>query len=142
MRSYLLAGNTRHYDGVITALEARGLRVLPAFASGLDNRPAVERFFMHEGRPAIDALVSLTGFSLVGGPAYNDARAAEDLLACGVDAASSLAVGQCRFSSVQASANQFEPIAIASWWSFISTTGRPTAFGENRSEVEAPRPFE
>ncbi|QIM54597.1 magnesium chelatase subunit H [Hydrogenophaga crocea] len=81
MRSYLLAGNTRHYDGVITALEARGLRVLPAFASGLDNRPAIERFFMHEGRPAIDALVSLTGFSLVGGPAYNDARGAEDTLA-------------------------------------------------------------
>ena len=60
----------------------------------------------------------------------------------GVDAASSLAVGQCRFSSVQASANQFEPIAIASWRSFISTTGRPTAFGEKRSDVEAPRPFE
>ncbi len=29
----------------------------------------------------IDALVSLTGFSLVGGPAYNDARAAEETLA-------------------------------------------------------------
>lgn len=35
MRSYLLAGNTAHYDGVITALEARGLRVIPAFAAGL-----------------------------------------------------------------------------------------------------------
>ncbi len=81
MRSYLLAGNTRHYDGVIAALEARGLRVLPAFATGLDNRPAVERYFLKDGKPAIDALVSLTGFSLVGGPAYNDARAAEDLLA-------------------------------------------------------------
>lgn len=81
MRSYLLAGNTRHYDGVIEALEARGLDVVPAFSSGLDARPAVERFFMAGGRPAIDALVSLTGFSLVGGPAYNDARAAEELLA-------------------------------------------------------------
>ena len=33
MRSYLLAGNAKHYDGVITAMEARGLRVVPAFAS-------------------------------------------------------------------------------------------------------------
>jgi magnesium chelatase subunit H len=29
----------------------------------------------------IDALVSLTGFSLIGGPAYNDAQAAENILA-------------------------------------------------------------
>ncbi len=80
MRSYLLAGNARHYDGVITALEARGLSVVPAYASGLDARPAVERFFMKEGRATVDAVISLTGFSLVGGPAYNDARAAEDML--------------------------------------------------------------
>ncbi|MEE7465793.1 magnesium chelatase subunit H [Methylobacterium oryzae] len=81
MRSYVLAGNTAHYDGVIAALEARGLDVVPAFASGLDNRPAVDAFFMRDGRARIDALVSLTGFSLVGGPAYNDAAAAEAMLA-------------------------------------------------------------
>jgi magnesium chelatase subunit H len=81
MRSYLLAGNSAHYDGVITALEARGLRVVPAFASGLDARPAIERFFLRDGQPVIDALLSLTGFSLVGGPAYNDAHAAEETLA-------------------------------------------------------------
>jgi len=81
MRSYVLAGNTAHYDGVIESFEARGLRVIPAFASGLDARPAVERFFFRDGRPAVDALVSLTGFSLVGGPAYNDAEAAEEILA-------------------------------------------------------------
>ncbi len=81
LRSYVLAGNARHYDGVIEALEARGLRVIPAFASGLDARPAVERYFRRDGRSAVDAIVSLTGFSLVGGPAYNDARAAEALLA-------------------------------------------------------------
>ncbi len=82
MRSYLLAGNAGHYDGVITALEARGLNVIPAFASGLDSRPAIERFFIDaQGRPGVDAVVSLTGFSLVGGPAYNDAKAAEEILA-------------------------------------------------------------
>lgn len=80
MRAYVLAGDAAHYDAVIAALEAKGLRVIPAFASGLDARPAVEAFFMHDGKPAIDALVSLTGFSLVGGPAYNDAEAAEAML--------------------------------------------------------------
>ena len=81
MRSYVLAGNAAHYDGVIAALEARGLRVIPAFASGLDARPAVAKYFRRDGRTLVDAVVSLTGFSLVGGPAYNDARAAEATLA-------------------------------------------------------------
>ena len=81
LRSYLLAGNCRHYDDVIAALEARGLRVIPAFAAGLDNRPAIDAFFKENGATTIDALVSLTGFSLVGGPAYNDSKAAEDTLA-------------------------------------------------------------
>ncbi len=80
LRSYVLAGNAAHYDGVIAALEARGLRVIPAFASGLDQRAAVERYFMQNGVAAVDAVVSLTGFSLVGGPAYNDSRAAEAVL--------------------------------------------------------------
>jgi magnesium chelatase subunit H len=81
MRSYLVAGNSAHYDGIIAALEAKGLRVVPAFASGLDARPAAERYFMRDGISTVDAVVSLTGFSLVGGPAYNDARAAEEILA-------------------------------------------------------------
>jgi len=81
MRSYVLAGNAAHYDGVIAGLEAKGLRVIPVFSSGLDARPAIERYFFRQGVPIVDAVVSLTGFSLVGGPAYNDARAAEALLA-------------------------------------------------------------
>ncbi len=68
LRSYLLAGNTGHYDGVIQAIEARGLSVVPAFAMGLDSRPAIEAFFAKNGKPTVDAVVSLTGFSLVGGP--------------------------------------------------------------------------
>jgi magnesium chelatase subunit H len=81
LRSYLLSNNAGHYDGVIAALEARGLRVIPAFASGLDSRPAIDEFFVKDGVVTVDAVVSLTGFSLVGGPAYNDAKAAEDVLA-------------------------------------------------------------
>lgn len=81
MRSYVLAGNTLHYDAVIRALESRGLRVVPAFAGGLDARPAVDQFFKGEQGVSIDALVSLTGFSLIGGPAYNDSSAAEEMMA-------------------------------------------------------------
>ncbi len=81
MRSYLLAGNAAHYDGVIASLEAKGLRVVPAFSAGLDARPAIDRYFVKDGRATIDALVSLTGFSLIGGPAYNDAKSAEEILA-------------------------------------------------------------
>jgi magnesium chelatase subunit H len=80
MRSYVLSGDTAHYDAVIRALQARGLRVLPAFAGGLDGRPAIAAFFRNESGAKIDALLSLTGFSLVGGPAYNDNAAALEVL--------------------------------------------------------------
>ena len=81
LRSYILSANARHYDGVINALEARGLNVVPAFSSGLDQRDAVAAYFKTDGVASVDAVVSLTGFSLVGGPAYNDAEAAEQVLA-------------------------------------------------------------
>ena len=80
MRSYVLASDTAHYDAVIRRFEARGLRVLPAFAGGLDGRPAIERFFRDAHGVKIDAMVSLTGFSLVGGPAYNNSEAAVEVL--------------------------------------------------------------
>lgn len=80
MRSYVLAGNTAHYDGVIQALAARGLQALPVFASGLDAREAVDAYFRDDAGSRVDAVVSLTGFSLVGGPAYNDAAAAGETL--------------------------------------------------------------
>jgi magnesium chelatase subunit H len=80
-RSYLLAGNTAHYDAVIAGLEGQGLTVVTAFASGLDARAAIELAFRDtQGRTTIDAMLSLTGFSLVGGPAYNDAQAAQAIL--------------------------------------------------------------
>ena len=76
LRSYVLASDCAHYDAVIRAFEARGMRVIPAFAGGLDGQPAIDAYFM--GR--VDALVSLTGFSLIGGPAYNDSAKAVALL--------------------------------------------------------------
>ncbi|MGY6412491.1 MAG: magnesium chelatase subunit H [Alkalilacustris sp.] len=81
LRSYILAGDTAHYDAAIRALEARGLRVLPGFAGGLDGRPAIDAYFRDKTSVRIDTMVSLTGFSLIGGPAYNDSDAAVKVLA-------------------------------------------------------------
>ena len=80
LRSYLLGRDTGHYDGMIEMLEAQGLRVIPAFANGLDSRPAIDKYFMKNGKAMVDAVVNLTGFSLVGGPAYNDVDAAVETL--------------------------------------------------------------
>ena len=76
LRSYILAGDTAHYDAVIQAFEARGITCLPVFAAGLDGRPAIAAYLAGK----VDAMVSLTGFSLVGGPAYNDSAAAVQVL--------------------------------------------------------------
>lgn len=80
MRSYVLSADTKHYDAVIRAMEERGLQVIPAFAGGLDARPAIDTYFKDSKGVKVDALVSLTGFSLVGGPAYNDNDAAVKVL--------------------------------------------------------------
>ena len=80
MRSYVLANDTAHYDAVIRAFEAKGIAVVPAFAAGLDGRPAIAAYFRNDDVTTIDAMVSLTGFSLVGGPAYNDSTAAIEVL--------------------------------------------------------------
>ncbi len=80
LRSYVLGKDSNHYDGVIRALESRGLNVIPAFAGGLDQRPAIETLMMKDGKATVDAVINLTGFSLVGGPAYSDAKAAEEIL--------------------------------------------------------------
>ena len=77
LRSYILASDTAHYDAVIRELESKGLAVVPAFAGGLDGRPAISAWMQDK----VDALISLTGFSLVGGPAYNDSPAAVATLA-------------------------------------------------------------
>ncbi len=81
MRSYVLSNDSAHYDAVIEHFERRGLRVIPAYAAGLDSRPAIEQFFLDGQKVLVDAVVSLTGFSLVGGPAFNDAKAGEEMLA-------------------------------------------------------------
>ena len=72
MRSYLLAGNAGHYDGVIASLEARGLRVLllsdpklnvssAALAVNVGSAGAFVTFNGALGTPSSGTVTNLTG---------------------------------------------------------------------------------
>uniref|UniRef100_A0A061S850 magnesium chelatase n=1 Tax=Tetraselmis sp. GSL018 TaxID=582737 RepID=A0A061S850_9CHLO len=82
-RSHLVTGDEAHYAGMVSNLEARGAKVVPVFAGGLDFSSPVKRFFydpLGSGRAFVDTVVSLTGFALVGGPARQDAPKAVEAL--------------------------------------------------------------
>jgi magnesium chelatase subunit H len=109
MRPQVVSQTTKHYDALIRAIESEGLSVIPALSTLMDNREAVSKFFVDDSmskaqkpkakdqRPKAGAkttddglrttdksrvsqIVSLTGFSFVGGPAMNDSEAAAEFL--------------------------------------------------------------
>lgn len=82
LRPQVVSGARRHYDYLIRALEAEGLAVIPILASLMDNREACRRYLLDgiSGLPRVSQLLSLAGFSFVGGPARNDSHAAVDFL--------------------------------------------------------------
>ena len=82
MRPQVISKTTRHYDALINAIEGQGLSVIPAIATLMDNREAVSKFFVEsaETKARVSQIVSLTGFSFVGGPAMNDSAAASEFL--------------------------------------------------------------
>lgn len=82
MRPQVISKTTKHYDALINAIEAEGLGVIPAIATLMDNREAVSKFFVETGdtKARVSQIVSLTGFSFVGGPAMNDSAAASEFL--------------------------------------------------------------
>ncbi len=73
-RTHLVTGDDAHYVAMVQELESRGARVLPIFAGGLDFSKPVNEFFWNADKtsPIVDAVVSLTGFAMVGGPARQD----------------------------------------------------------------------
>jgi len=107
MRPQVVSKTTKHYDALIHAIEGEGLSVIPALSTLMDNREACQKFFIEpnespkskvqspksnirttdNGRLTTDKpqsrvsqIVSLTGFSFVGGPAMNDSLAASTFL--------------------------------------------------------------
>ncbi len=74
-RTHLVTGDDAHYVAMVQELEYLGARVIPVFAGGLDFSKPVEAYFfdpVDSSRALVDAVVSLTGFALVGGPARQD----------------------------------------------------------------------
>ena len=73
-RTHLVTGDDAHYVAIVQELESLGARVLPVFAGGLDFSKPIESYFYEPITKIqlIDAVVSLTGFALVGGPARQD----------------------------------------------------------------------
>ncbi|MEO1299721.1 MAG: cobaltochelatase subunit CobN, partial [Cyanobacteria bacterium J06636_16] len=82
-RTHLVTGDEAHYVAMVQELEYLGARVIPVFSGGLDFSKPVDQFFFDPLNPEqaiVDAVVSLTGFALVGGPARQDhPRAIETL---------------------------------------------------------------
>ncbi len=82
-RTHIVTGDAAHYVAVIQELEAMGARVVPVFAGGLDFSKPLEAYFFDPLKPdcaIVDAVISLTGFALVGGPARQDHPKAIDAL--------------------------------------------------------------
>ena len=107
MRPQVVSKTTKHYDALIRAIEAEGLSVIPAISTLMDNREACQKFFIDPNtspkskvqspksntqttdngqlttdkpQSRVSQIVSLTGFSFVGGPAMNDSQAASAFL--------------------------------------------------------------
>ncbi len=82
-RTHIVTGDAAHYIAIIQELEAMGARVIPVFAGGLDFSKPLEAYFfdpLKKDHAIVDAVISLTGFALVGGPARQDHPKAIDAL--------------------------------------------------------------
>lgn len=80
MRPQVVSDSHRHYDLLIRCIEEEGLAVIPALSTFMDNREACRAFFVDGERSRVSQIVSLTGFSFVGGPAMHDSDAAMEFL--------------------------------------------------------------
>jgi magnesium chelatase subunit H len=82
-RTHIVTGDAAHYVAMVQELEAMGAKVIPVFAGGLDFSKPLEAYFFDpiaKTEAIVDAVISLTGFALVGGPARQDHPKAIDML--------------------------------------------------------------
>lgn len=67
-RSSVVSGDTSYLDELIERFELADIQPIPVFTEAFDSRPAIKKYFVDtDDKSIIDALISLTGFPLVGG---------------------------------------------------------------------------
>lgn len=80
-KSHINTKDDGHYVSLIQELEAQGAMVVPTYSGALDFSILIdEYFYSSDGKQAVDAVINLTGFALVGGPAKQDHPAAVECL--------------------------------------------------------------
>jgi magnesium chelatase subunit H len=183
MRPQIVSRTTKHYDGLIRAVEREGLAVLPAISTFMDNREACEKFFVEKGQssvvsgqssvggkrkvsnetrstlgiettddgqrttdvPRVSQVVSLTGFSFVGGPAMNDSDAAVEFLkTLGVPYRSAVSLDVQTVEAWRESWTGLNPVQSGMQVAIPEIDGatEPYVFGGMSAETSEPVPLE
>ena len=71
--------DTRDLDAVIEKLEEKGIGVVPAMSSGTENFHSIKKYFLSNGKPLVDAIISFLFFRIEGGPLGGNYAAFEEL---------------------------------------------------------------
>merc|ERR1711871_1737250 len=71
-KSHINTKDEGHYTALFQELESRGAKVVCIYSGGLDFSGPVKEYFFRQGGVAVDSVINLTGFALVGGPASQD----------------------------------------------------------------------
>ena len=153
MRPQVVSNSKQHYDGLIRAIESEGLAVIPALSTFMDNRDACREFFIDQGKSnergeqisRVSQIVSLTGFSFVGGPAMNDSEASVDFLhSLGVPYRSLVSLDVQTVENWQTSKSGLNPIQTAMQIAIpeIDGASEPFIFGGLRDTGDQPEPIE
>lgn len=153
MRPQVVSSSKQHYDGLIRAIESEGLAVVPALSTFMDNRDACREFFIDQSRSKeqgtplsrVSQIVSLTGFSFVGGPAMNDSEASVDFLqSLGVPYRSLISLDVQTIENWETSKSGLNPIQTAMQIAIpeIDGASEPFIFGGLREIGNQPEPIE
>jgi magnesium chelatase subunit H len=81
LRTNVISGDTAYIDELIRIFDAVGCDVLPVFSETFDARKVIEEYWRSKaGVALVDAVVSLTGFPLVGGHVRSVSEKASEAL--------------------------------------------------------------